>query len=75
MIVLKCDEITLDDGTVVKIGTKFNRPRDIVRAIILAVYDAQKQKDQSISSAKMQTALLLKYETTSIIEKSLSSET
>ena len=74
MIVLKCDEITLDDGSIVKIGKEFDRPRDIVRAIILAVYYSQKQKDQSISSARMQTAILLKYETTSMIEKSLNLE-
>lgn len=75
MIVLKCDEIILDDGSIVSIGKEFDRPRDIVRAIILAVFDSQKKKDQSIASAKMQTAILLKYETTSIIEKSLSAET
>lgn len=71
VILLECDKLTLDDGTIITIGKKFDRPRDIVRAIILACYEEQKKKDQSIASAQMQTAVLLKYETTSMIRKSL----
>lgn len=71
MIKLECDKATLDDGTVISFGKEFERPRDFVRAIIKATYAAQMEKNQSVASAKMQTAVLLKYETTSMIEKNV----
>jgi hypothetical protein len=71
MLTLECENITLDDGSVVAIGKKFERPKDIIRAIVRATYQAQLDKGLTSSIAQMQTAILLGYESQSAVQKSL----